>query len=119
MLKFKEGTEHHCKEMRALFPAEVNVLIGEHVIETDKELFFGPLLISDIFVSCSNDVRFPILLKTLACFQSTGDAKGNGWNREIPEGWSEHAVGKAPKLHIFILKITKPIIFSSQELTSQ
>jgi hypothetical protein len=72
-------------------PDEFNVLIGAGVREADKESFFGPLRPEDEFHT----------------FVSRSDARRNGWDRDIPEGWSDFQIGKLRR-RICILKITRP-----------
>lgn len=85
-------------------PLEFNILIGK-TIESDKELFFGPLSEEDEFLSFE-DQNFGNLLAQLGLFPSAGQAKKNGWNKDIPEGFTDLEVGKL-KTRIVILKITE------------
>jgi hypothetical protein len=36
--------------------------------------------------------RLPQVLKSLGAFASTGDARRNGWDRDVPEGLTPHIV---------------------------
>jgi len=36
--------------------------------------------------------RMPQVMKMLGCFPSASQASKNGWNRDIPAGFSEHAI---------------------------
>jgi len=80
---------------------EFNILIGV-TEEGDKELFFGPLSPEDEFIELPADVRWPQLLVKIGMFPSLGQAKKNGWDKDIEPGFSEHKVGKR---RIFILKV--------------
>lgn len=82
--------------------SEHNVLIGNGVQEEDKELFFGPLSDKDKFLSFREDIRFPQLMSEIGVFPSATQARKNGWDKDIPSGWSMHKVGKR---HICILKV--------------
>jgi hypothetical protein len=39
---------------------------------------------------CPDTWRMPQILRALGAFQSAGEASRNGWNRDVPEGFSEH-----------------------------
>lgn len=85
---------------------EFNILIGDGVLESDKELFFGPLNIWDKFVKLDSESRFPHLLRQIGVFPSTSQAMKQGWNKDIPEGFSEWFIGQGKnKKWICILKI--------------
>jgi hypothetical protein len=88
-------------------PDEFNVLIGAGVREADKESFFGPLRPEDEFHTFAPEIRYPELLQRLGIFVSRSDARRNGWDRDIPEGWSDFQIGKLRR-RICILKITRP-----------
>lgn len=64
---------------------EYNVLIGE-VSEEDKQLFFG--LDEEGFIE-SKATRLDTLLRDLGVFKSISEARGAGYAKEIPFGWSE------------------------------
>lgn len=84
---------------------EFNVLIGAGVLESDKELFFGPLASEDTFVRIDDDPMLSDVLVILGLFSSRSKGRGNGFHREIPEGLSQLRFGKLKTL-ITILKIT-------------
>lgn len=44
-----------------------------------------------------SDKSLAHLLARLGKFPSVGEAKRNGWDRPIPNGWSEFTIGKAAK----------------------
>lgn len=83
---------------------EFNILIG-NIIESDKDLFFGPLREWDTFQTVE-DQNLAKLLASLGLFSSGGQARKAGWDKAIPEGFSDFIVGKL-KTRITILKITK------------
>ncbi len=89
---------------------EFNVLIGEGIIEDfDKESFFGPLNQFDKFLKMEPESRFPHLMRQLGIFPSTSQAIKNGWDKDIPEGFSHWIIGKGKsnRKDIWILKISK------------
>lgn len=90
---------------------EFNIIIGDGVIEeVDKFTFFNfdpnnPLPWERI-IKVPDENRFPQLLKLLGMFPSTSQAMKCGWNKDIPNGWSEWKIGPKGNLRrIFILKI--------------
>ena len=84
---------------------DFNILIGDGIQETDKNLFFGPLTQDDQFIVFSSSTRFPQLLKALGIFSSTSQVRKSSWNKDIDEGWTE--IPKIGKLRhrICILKV--------------
>ena len=66
-----------------------------NITEKDKDLFFGPDLHTEIFISIENtDKTMAHLLAKARVFPSIGQAKKNGWNKDIPQGFSAFKVGK-------------------------
>ena len=55
------------------------------------------------FIKLPVESRWPNLLKEIGAFPSTSQARKNGWNKDIPDGWSEVKIGRR---FIFVLKIT-------------
>ena len=87
---------------------EFNILIGEFVKESDKETLFGPLTEWDKFVKMDSNTRFPQLMRTLGIFPSASQAVRCGWDKDIPEGWSEWPMGSGSKhKKLFIWKVTQ------------
>jgi hypothetical protein len=86
---------------------EFNILIGDGILEDlDKRLFFGPLEDWDKFIKLDLAFRFPQLMRQLGIFPSTSQAMKQGWNKDIPCGFSEWKIGQGKNLkRIFILKI--------------
>jgi len=82
---------------------EVGVTIGPKVDPRDRELFFGNNIEVRLHIE-DEDVSFPQLLRFLGCFSSAGEARKNGWDKPIPDGFSEHTIGKARKIFLFCLK---------------
>lgn len=87
---------------------EHNILLGSF-LESDKELFFGPLRPHDIFIIEDHLLEYhgcgmAHLLKTLGLFESSSQARKAGWTMQVPKGYSEFVVGKL-KTRICILNI--------------
>jgi len=83
---------------------EFNVLI-KGFQENDPELFFGPIEETDSFIILDERSRWPEVMVACGIFKSKGDARRNGWNKDIPLGFTE--IPKIGKLRhkIFILKV--------------
>jgi hypothetical protein len=88
---------------------DVNILIGA-VSEQDKICFFGDdegiIPVGEIFLERDLSTRFPELLADLGLFPSRGQARKNGWDKDIPEGWTDLTIGKL-KNRVCILKRTE------------
>lgn len=84
---------------------EYCILIGD-TLETDIDLFFGPITDKDIVLKMDGDIKWPDILVKCGIFKSKTQARKNGWDKDIPEGFTDHFVGKLRK-RITILKITK------------
>mgnify|MGYP003403601353 CR=1 FL=1 len=94
---------------------EINVLIGKHVRESDKDLFFQAED-EDIFKEFPDETKYPQLLKELGIFKSTSEARRMGWDKEIKEGFEDFKIGKM-KTRITILKITCNNKYLEEECT--
>lgn len=81
---------------------EVHVLLGNW-LESDKDLFFGPLKGNEVFITPSSQ-RMANLLVELNIFSSNSQARKAGWNDDIPKGYSEWEIGKL-RTKIFIVNI--------------
>jgi len=71
----------------------INIVLGKW-LESDIDLFFGPLLIADITLKVSENVTWDKVLVVCGFFKSRRDAKGSGWGISIPKGFSMHNIGK-------------------------
>lgn len=80
-----------------------NVIVGD-VSDDDIDLLFGPDE-DEVVITVPTDFRWPQLLKLLGVFSSAGQARKNGWDKDIEEGWSE-ALFKKQRKAVFILKVT-------------
>lgn len=72
----------------------------ENWFEEDKDLFFGPCP-TEFTTSVASTMAH--LLAQLGLFPSVGQAKKNGWDTEIPYGFTDIVVGKL-KTRVTILK---------------
>lgn len=59
---------------------------------------------AETFIEYKDDIPFYVLMRDLGIFKSSSQAKKNGWDKPIPNGWSDFKVGKK-KTRICILKI--------------
>jgi hypothetical protein len=106
---------------RIPFAWELGILIGDGVFDDETiEAFFGPVRqgrgeFDDVFVQFPQKTEFPQLWKSLGVFDSTSEARRNGWNAPIPEGFTDERNGKWPffigsghkKKRICILKMSQ------------
>jgi len=81
-----------------------NVVIGSPLAE-DVESLFQPEE-DEVILWVPEEFRWAHLLKHLGIFKSAGQARKNGWDKDIPEGWSE-AVFKKQRKAIFVFKATR------------
>ena len=81
-------------------------------LESDKELFFGPIEPTDIFTPVQNDWTMANIMFTVGIFPSVTQARKNGFNKPIPDGFSDMRVGKN-KLRLVIFKEKHEIQSSS------
>lgn len=68
--------------------------INEHLPESDRELFFGPLDAADKFLTFSDGDDLAKLLVAVGKFPSLGQARKNGFAKPISPGFSKIKVGK-------------------------
>ena len=71
--------------------------------EKDKELFFSPITNDDTFIKIEDHMVMAHLIFAAGIFPSVSQARNNGWNKPIPEGFSDFRVGKN-KVRVTILK---------------
>lgn len=84
---------------------EVNLIVlTGNVFQSDLESFFGPLRHDDVFVFVNPDTSWAHVLAKIGPFRSVSDARKNGWNKPIAEGFtSEFKVGKARRIFVSAL----------------
>lgn len=79
--------------------------ISKNTTEKDLNLFFGPLK-NEEFIEIQPKWCMAHIMHNIGLFKSITQARKNGWDKPIPEGWTEITVGqKAKKQDIFILNI--------------
>ena len=88
------------KRMRESFD-----FISKEIDDKDRQLF-GFNLETDNIQELPDNFILAHIMKEVGIFTSVGDARKNGWNKEIPEGFSYYTVGKK-KHNVFILKTGK------------
>ena len=74
--------------------------IAPNTSESDKKLFFGE---GEVFTIIEDNWLMAHIMHRAGIFLSVSQAKKNGWNKPIPDGFNEFRVGKARK-QIFIFK---------------
>ena len=74
--------------------------------EKDKDLFLGPMSDGQDMIEFEIDdkLRIAHFMAQAGIFPSVGQARKNGWDRPIPDGFSHFVVGKK-KSKITILNI--------------
>ena len=78
--------------------------ISPEVTEEDKDLFFGPLD-GEEFTEIQDFWIMAHIMHESRVFRSVSDARRNGWNKPIPDGFSFFETGKrANRRKIFILR---------------
>ena len=85
----------------------VNVLVDTPGLrESDRELFFGPLADhGDVFILAPEEATWAHILAALGCFPSIGQARKNGWNKAVEDGFTPtFKVGKKARKFITALK---------------
>jgi hypothetical protein len=76
--------------------------ITSNVTPEDEEQFFGPIEEDDEFVLIEEHWTMSHVMKAAGVFSSTSEARRNGWDRPIPDGFSIFAVGKKNRRHVYI-----------------
>lgn len=69
--------------------------------KADRELFFGPIEPDDTFIIIEDHWTMAHIMHKADIFSSVSQARKNGWNKPIPEGFNHFIVGKL-KRNIFI-----------------
>lgn len=79
---------------------EINVVGKNFSIERGDLKFFQSFaeekagIVPDIVHMTEYDKSMAHLLHRLGKFKSVGEARRNGWEKPIPEGWSRFEIGK-------------------------
>lgn len=70
--------------------------------ESDKELFFGPLE-GEEFIIIEEGWTMANIVHIMGIFPSITQARNNGYNKPIPEGFTHKSIGKL-KYQAYIFK---------------
>ena len=65
--------------------------VSKNITTNDFELFFGD---DEIATTIQNHWIMAHVMAEAGIFSSVGQARKNGWNKPIPDGFSEHIIGK-------------------------
>lgn len=68
--------------------------IDRNTSENDKALFFG---LDENFIEIESHWTMAHVMHKAGVFSSVSQAKKNGWNKDIPDGFNEFIVGKKRK----------------------
>jgi hypothetical protein len=71
-----------------------------NITKSDKDLFFGPIKDDDTFIIIEEHWIMAHIMHKAGIFPSVSQARKNGWNKPIPEGFNHFIVGKL-KRNIF------------------
>jgi len=75
----------------------------KNIDEKDKDIFFGP---NEEFIDIQLNWCMAHIMHNIGLFKSITQARKNGWDKPIPEGFTKMSVGKkAKKQNVFILNI--------------
>lgn len=76
------------------------------ISDKDKDLFFGPVDSKDEFIEIQDHWNMANIIHIAGIFSSISQARKNGWNKPIPNGFTILTIGKkAKRKEIFILKV--------------
>jgi hypothetical protein len=74
-----------------------------HIAHEDLDMFFGPIEPNDTFIIIEDHWIMAHIIHKAGIFPSISQAKKNGWNKPIPNGFTMLTVGKkARKTELFI-----------------
>ena len=82
----------------------VNILVGDHWEERDKDLFFGPLRDDDEWFYFPAGATWPTVMGDTGLFSSRSQARKAGWNRPVEPGFQDFRLGKL-KHHVAVLNM--------------
>ncbi len=75
--------------------------------KSDRELFFGPITSEDTFIIIQDNWIMAHVMHKAGIFPSVSQARKNGWNKPIPEGFNHFIIGKLKReVFTFIEKIS-------------
>lgn len=79
--------------------------INKNTTDKDRDLFFGPIDPEDTFIEIQDHWIMAHILHAAGIFPSVSQARKNGWNKDIPNGFTILTVGKkAKRKDLFIFK---------------
>lgn len=88
------------------FGEEINIILDTpYSLKKDEKLFFQPRKGEKIHHLPESTDMLDILVK-FGFFTSKTQASKNGFNKEIPDGYSQHTIGKLKRI-LYILKAKK------------
>ncbi len=90
--------------MRTFIKDQWFFFVSKNVSDEGKELFFGPLDGTEEFITIEDNWIMAHVLHAVGVFPSVGQARKNGWNKPIPDGWTDITKGKL-KREITILNL--------------
>ncbi len=76
---------------------DINILIGDWT-ERDKDVIFGPIEPQDEFFEFEKSTRWPQIMLDVGLFSSKGNARKNGWDKNVQSGFSMFSFGKLKHL---------------------
>ena len=79
--------------------------IPPHLPGRELDMFFGPVKKEDKFIEIQPRWTMAHIMHAAGIFPSISQARKNGWDKDIPYGFSSHRVSKKRYL-ITILNIT-------------
>jgi hypothetical protein len=82
----------------------INFLIGNGIRDSDRDLFFGPILETDEWFVCGDGAGWPEALVAARLFPSRSQARKNGWDKEVPNGFTCFPFGRL-RHEVAVLKI--------------
>jgi hypothetical protein len=68
--------------------------ISKNILKGDLDLFFGPVEIGEEFTVLEPNWIMAHVMYEAGVFTSISQARKNGWNKDIPKGYSHYVVGK-------------------------
>jgi len=71
---------------------EFNFIHKDH--ECDKDLFFGPIVSEDEFISLEDNWTMANIVCEAKIFPSLSQARKNGYDKKIPDGFTDIKIGK-------------------------
>lgn len=80
------------------------LFIHERLPDSFRDLFFGPILPEEAFVTFGDQADMGNLIAQTGIFPSASQARKNGWNRPVPEGFSRF-IHKKTRREGFILNL--------------